>query len=153
MRPTSPPAKLPARRLSRREAMQALAAAGSALTLGLLAPQRLDARRTTMETQHIAGAERDAATATPKVVTRKLENDRVRVYDHVSNPGDREDWHTHLPMVVYVVTPGTLRITTPDGQSKVAEFKANEVIFRQPTTHATENIGTTQFHCILVELK
>jgi len=94
----------------------------------------------------------DAATVTPKVVKVKLENDRVRVLDYVSDPGDKEDWHSHPAFVVYVVTGGTLRIATPDGKSIDDEFKAGDIRYRQPVTHTTENIGKTQLHAIIVEL-
>jgi oxalate decarboxylase/phosphoglucose isomerase-like protein (cupin superfamily) len=61
--------------------------------------------------------------------------------------------HSHPAMVVYVVTGGTLRVATPDGKSSDVEFKAGDVIYRAPITHATENIGKTPLHAILVELK
>ncbi|HEY6322302.1 MAG TPA: cupin domain-containing protein [Thermoanaerobaculia bacterium] len=95
----------------------------------------------------------DAVAVTPKVVKVKLENDRVRVLDYVSNPGDQEGWHSHPAMVVYVVTGGTLRVSTPDGKSSDVEFKAGDTIYRAPITHSTVNVGKTQLHAILVELK
>jgi beta-alanine degradation protein BauB len=95
----------------------------------------------------------DAAAVTPKVVKVKLENDRVRVLDYVSNPGDKEGWHSHPAMVVYVVTGGMLRVSTPDGKSSDVEFKAGDTIYRAPITHSTVNVGKTQLRAILVELK
>jgi quercetin dioxygenase-like cupin family protein len=97
--------------------------------------------------------EQDAATVTPKVVKVKLENDRVRVLEFISDPGDKEDWHSHPAFVVYVVTGGTLRINTPDGKSKDVEFKTGDIRYREPVTHTTENIGKTQLHAIIVELE
>ena len=94
----------------------------------------------------------DAATVTPKVVKVKLENDRVRVLEYTSDPGDKEALHSHPAFVVYVVTGGTLRITTPDGKSDDVEFKAGDIRWRDPVTHSTENIGKTQLHAIIVEL-
>jgi len=94
----------------------------------------------------------DAAMVTPKVVKVKLENDRVRVLDYISDPGDTEDWHTHPAFVVYVVTGGTLRITSPDGKSEDVDFKPGEILYREPRIHATENIGQTQLHAIIIEL-
>jgi beta-alanine degradation protein BauB len=134
--------------LSRREAMQTMAALGIALGIGCLESTPLQARRTIMDVT----TTKDAATATPKVAKRRLANDRVRVLEHISNPGDKEEWHAHPAMAVYVVSGGTLRITTADGQTKDVEFITNDVLFREPTTHATENIGKTQLHAILVEL-
>jgi quercetin dioxygenase-like cupin family protein len=95
----------------------------------------------------------DATAVTPKVVKVKLENDRVRVLEYVSNPGDKEGWHSHPAMVVYVVTGGTLRVSTPDGKSSDVEFKTGDTIYRAPITHSTVNVGKTQLHAILVELK
>jgi quercetin dioxygenase-like cupin family protein len=98
-------------------------------------------------------AAQDAVAVTPKVVRVTLENDRVRVLDYVSNPGDKEGWHSHPAMVVQVVTGGTLRVSTPDGKTNDVVFKAGDTIYRAPITHSTENIGKTQLHAILVELK
>ena len=95
----------------------------------------------------------DAAAVTPKVVKVKLENDRVRVLEFISDPGDREGWHSHPAFVVYVVTGGTLRINTPDGKSNEVEFKDGDIRYREPVTHTTENIGKTQLHAIIVELE
>lgn len=94
----------------------------------------------------------DAATVTPKVVKVKLENDRVRVLDYISAPGDKEGWHTHPAFVVYIVTGGMLRIKTPDGKSREEEFKSGDIRYREPVTHTTENIGNTTLHAIIVEL-
>src|SRR5262249_35789724 len=98
-------------------------------------------------------AAQDAATVTPKVVQVKLENERVRVLEYRSEPGDKEAWHTHPAFVVYVVSGGKLHIRTPDGQSSDVEFHGGDIRWRDPVTHATENVGKTTLHAILVELK
>ena len=95
----------------------------------------------------------DAATVTPKVVKVKLENDHVRVLEFISDPGDKEGWHTHPAFVVYIVTGGTLRITTRDGKSSDVELKTGDIRYREPVTHTTENIGKTRLHAIIVELE
>lgn len=95
----------------------------------------------------------DAATVTPKVVKVTLENEHVRVLEFISDPGDKEAWHSHPAFVVYAVTAGTLRITTPDGKSNDVEFRAGDIRYREPVTHATENIGKTQLHAIIVEIE
>ena len=95
----------------------------------------------------------DAEKATPKVVKLKLENERVRVLEALSNPGDKENMHSHPANIVYVIEGGKLRITTADGKTSEVEFKAGDTIWREPVTHKAENIGTTQFHAIIVELK
>src|SRR6185295_16130373 len=95
----------------------------------------------------------DAEKATPKVVKLKLENERVRVLEALSNPGDKELMHSHPANVVYIIEGGKLRITTPDGKTSEVEFKAGDTLWREPVTHKAENIGTTRFHAIIVELK
>ena len=95
----------------------------------------------------------DAEKATPKVVKLKLENERVRVLEALSNPGDKENMHSHPANIVYVIEGGKLRITTSDGKTTEVEFKAGDTLWREPVTHAAENIGTTRFHAIIVELK
>ena len=95
----------------------------------------------------------DAEKATPKVVKLKLENERVRVLETLSNPGDKEMMHSHPANIVYVIEGGKLRITTSDGKTSEVQFKTGDTIWRQPVTHKAENIGTTRFHAIIVELK
>jgi beta-alanine degradation protein BauB len=95
----------------------------------------------------------DAAAVTPQVVKVKLDNDRVRVLEAISNPGDKEDWHSHPATIVYVVAGGKLRISTRDGKSNDVEFKTGDTLYRPPVTHSALNIGTTQLHVIIVELK
>lgn len=98
-------------------------------------------------------AVQDAATVTPKVVKVTFENERVRVLDYLSEPGDKEGLHSHPAFVVYVVSGGTLRIQTSDGKSNDVEFNTGDVRWRDPATHSTENIGRTPLHAIIVELK
>jgi mannose-6-phosphate isomerase-like protein (cupin superfamily) len=95
----------------------------------------------------------DAVAASPKVVHVKLENAHVRVLEAISNPGDKEAMHSHPTTIVYVVAGGKLRMSTPDGKSNVVELKTGDTLYRDPVTHAAENVGTTQVHTIIVELK
>jgi quercetin dioxygenase-like cupin family protein len=144
---TVPPQEHSPRQVSRREVTRVIiAATGAALTFrcGSIPNARSTSMKMTAQ---------DAAIVTPRVVKVRLENDRVRVLEFISNPGDKESWHSHPPFVVYVVTGGTLRITTADGQSNDVQFKTGDVFYRTPVTHTTENVGTTQLHAILVEME
>jgi beta-alanine degradation protein BauB len=82
-----------------------------------------------------------------------VENDRVRVLDFMLRKGGTEKSHSHPAHVVYVVAPFTIRFTFPDGHTAVREAKAGDVLFSETVIHATENIGGTDAHGILVELK
>jgi quercetin dioxygenase-like cupin family protein len=95
----------------------------------------------------------DAAQVTPKVVKVKFENEKVRVLEVTSHPGDKEMTHSHPANVVYVLEGGTLRITTADGKTSDVTFKTGDTLYREPVTHSAENIGKTTFHVIIVELK
>ncbi len=95
----------------------------------------------------------DAAQVTPKVVKVKFENEKVRVLEVMSHPGDKEKTHSHPANVVYVLEGGTLRITTADGKTSDVTFKTGDTLYREPVTHSAENIGKTMFHAIIVEIK
>jgi quinol monooxygenase YgiN/quercetin dioxygenase-like cupin family protein len=82
-----------------------------------------------------------------------LENDRVRVLDFRLRAGATERSHSHPAHVVYVVAPLKIRFTFPDGRIGIREAKPGDVLFSEAVTHATENIGGTGAHGILVELK
>ena len=95
----------------------------------------------------------DAEKATPNVVKLRFENERVRILEATSQPGDKEQMHSHPQNVVVVLNGGKLRITTGDGKTSDVELKTGETLWREPLTHKAENIGATPFHAIIVELK
>ncbi len=82
-----------------------------------------------------------------------VENERVRVLDFRLRKGAKEASHSHPAHVVYVVEPFRIRFTFPDGHSAVRVAKAGGVLYSEAVTHASENIGDTDAHGILVELK
>jgi beta-alanine degradation protein BauB len=87
---------------------------------------------------------------THKVV---LDNAEVRVLDVHLQPGQRVAMHSHPASVVYYVTDTKIKFTLPDGTSRVAEAKAGTAVWREPGTHAVENVGTSEFHLVQTELK
>lgn len=82
-----------------------------------------------------------------------VENDRVRVLDFRLGKGATERSHSHPAHVVYVVAPFEVRFTFPDGRTGIRKAAAGDVLFSEAVTHATENIGGSEAHGILVELK
>jgi quinol monooxygenase YgiN/quercetin dioxygenase-like cupin family protein len=82
-----------------------------------------------------------------------VENDRVRVLDFRLARGAREAAHTHRPHVVHVLTGFRIRFTFPDGSTAIRETRAGDVLWSEAVTHASENVGDTDAHGILVELK
>jgi quinol monooxygenase YgiN/quercetin dioxygenase-like cupin family protein len=82
-----------------------------------------------------------------------LENDRVRVLDFQLKKGAKEDFHQHPAAVTYVLASFKIRFSFPDGTMKVREAKVGDVFYGVPLIHASENIGDTDAHGILVEMK
>lgn len=97
--------------------------------------------------------EQDAAKVNADTITLKLENSRIRVLEATLKPGDKEKTHSHPSYVVYVIEGGKVRNHAADGTVSEAEFKAGDVVYREPLTHWAENIGTTTLRLVLVELK
>jgi quercetin dioxygenase-like cupin family protein len=95
----------------------------------------------------------DPAVVNSKTIKVKFENERVRVLEAELSPGVKEQMHSHPANLIYVVAGGKFRNYTPDGKTTEIELKTGEVLYREPLTHAAENIGTTTAHLILVELK
>jgi quercetin dioxygenase-like cupin family protein len=83
----------------------------------------------------------------------RFENDRVRVLEANLPPGVKEQVHSHPAYVIYVLEGGRYRNYASDGNVTEGELKAGEVLFREPLTHAAENIGDKPLRMILVELK
>ena len=95
----------------------------------------------------------DAAKVAPNIYKVKFENERVRVLDVPSNPGDKSDWHSHPGGPFYVLEGGKMKMTTKDGKSTINELKKGQTGYEDAVTHKTENVGKTKVHLILVELK
>lgn len=82
-----------------------------------------------------------------------VENDRVRVMDFKLRKGAKEDFHAHPAHVVYVLTGFKIMFKFPDGRTALRETKTGDVLFSEAVTHASENIGDTDAHGLLIELK
>ena len=101
----------------------------------------------------ISVSAQDPAVVNAKTVKVKFENDRVRVLEAELPPGTKEAVHSHPAYVIYVQAGGKVRNYAADGKTTESELKTGDVLYRDPLTHAAENIGTTTMHFILVELK
>lgn len=97
--------------------------------------------------------ETDPAKLSPHLYTVRLENDRVRVLEYRLKPGGKEPMHSHPPGVVHMLSDAMFRSTAPDGAASESRGKAGDLYWRDPVTHAVENVGTTEAHAIAVELK
>ena len=96
----------------------------------------------------------DAVNVSPDLYKVLFENEHVRVVEYRIEPGVQEDWHTHPAKVAYVVEPGTLEITTPDGNSFVAEEERGSTRWLgRVGRHYGKNVGESAIHIVFVEVK
>jgi len=61
--------------------------------------------------------------------------------------------HSHPASVSYVLSDGKLRITLADGKTLDKEPKAGSATWSDAVTHAVENVGTSEFSQVQIELK
>lgn len=64
----------------------------------------------------------------PNIYKKLFENNRIRMLEVTFAPGDSIAFHSHPDHAVYVVTGGTLRVTTSEGKTMVADLKAGDPI-------------------------
>lgn len=95
----------------------------------------------------------DPVKLSPQYYTVRLENDRVRVLGYRLKPGETEVMHSHPAYVVHFLSSATSRTTLPDGTKSETTVKNDDLVWREPVSHTTENIGRTELHLVLVALK
>jgi len=90
----------------------------------------------------------------PKQYKVVFENDQVRVVHVKIGVGQSTPVHEHvLNRVVTYLSDQKIRVTTPDGKSEIAEHKAGDVSWGGPAKHKEENLNSTPFEVMVVELK
>ena len=99
------------------------------------------------------GDRMDAVASSPQGLSVRFENDRVRVLELRLQPGAREGMHTHPQYVLYALTDYRVKNTNADGTVRVFERKRGDVFWGEPVTHGGENVGETEVHAVIVELK
>ena len=61
--------------------------------------------------------------------------------------------HSHSAGVVYVLSGTKLKFSYSDGRTEERAAATGETIWREPTTHAVENVADTEVHAISIDLK
>ena len=89
----------------------------------------------------------------PNIYKLLFENERVRVFEVRFKPGEKIALHSHPDHVVYVLGDGKLKLSSPDGKSVEVVLKAGQTLWIPAKTHAAENVGSTDGHSLVVELK
>jgi len=95
----------------------------------------------------------DLMKVAPNTTKVLLENDRVRVLDFQAKPGEKAAMHSHPDGFVYPLSTSKTKFTAPDGKTTEAELKAGGATWTEAQTHASENVGTTDAHVLIIELK
>jgi beta-alanine degradation protein BauB len=96
----------------------------------------------------------DPVQLAPQIYRVLLENSHVRVIDYRLKPGEKEPMHSHpFGAIVYFLTDTKIRTTLPSGKIAESSNKAGDVLWRDPVTHAGENIGRAEAHSLIIEPK
>jgi len=105
-------------------------------------------------TASLAGAPaQDPLTVGPGIYRLVLENERVRVLEARFQPGQKIGPHAHPDHVVVVTSPGKLVVTAASGKTQEIDGKVGDTFFIAAQTHSAQNVGTTEFVCVVTELK
>lgn len=85
-----------------------------------------------------------------------FENDRVRIWDFVVEPGESKGWHRHeLPYVIVPMTDGEIEIESAiTGEIVSPPTRTGETIWKDAgEVHDLRNIGSATYRNIIIELK
>jgi hypothetical protein len=103
-----------------------------------------------------AAEAQDALKMQPQNFRIAFENDKLRVLDYRSRPGMGvcgSGMHSHPAHLTVVLTPGKVRVKTPDGKVGTDENKEPVVFWSEAETHEVENISGRDMRAYLIELK
>lgn len=83
-----------------------------------------------------------------------MENDSVRILEFRDAPGHKVPEHSHPPYFVYVLSDAKRLFTDECVTPKTVILKTGQTIDNKVgVTHCEENVGYTNTHLIVVELK
>lgn len=85
-----------------------------------------------------------------------FENEHVRVWEIILEPGEQQPWHRHRdPYLVVALAAADNRIDPFDGsQPRLVHEPLGGVVYREPgETHMLTNRGATRYHSRLIEMK
>jgi hypothetical protein len=82
-----------------------------------------------------------------------LENERVRVLEYRDTPGQRTTPHFHADYVMVALSSFKRKLTLSGGREVFVEVKSGHVTWGAAQCHVGENVGDTDTHVLIVELK
>ncbi len=108
---------------------------------------------TASELDQLRDASRDPVVTDGDKYKVVLENDRVRVLEYRDSPGGRTSPHHHSDFVLCALSAFRRRLVLADGREVVRDVRPGDVAWSQAQSHIGENVGTTDTHVLIVELK
>ena len=84
-----------------------------------------------------------------------FENEHVKTWSLVLEPGQSSPWHRHTMHYLFIVTEaGRLRAEFEDGTSSERDYALGEVVMGQKDSqHRVTNVGTARYSNAIVELR
>ena len=84
-----------------------------------------------------------------------LENEDVKIWDLILEPGQSSSWHHHTMNYLFIVTePGRLRVEFDDGSGDEEDYELGRVVIGQKdSVHQVTNAGPDRYRNTVVELK
>jgi quercetin dioxygenase-like cupin family protein len=100
-----------------------------------------------------AASAQDVVAVSPETHVVTFENSEVRVLTVRLRPGEKVAMHSHPRNVAYCQSDAKLRITTADGKVEDRTVKSGTAAWSDGAVHSVENIGSSDFVEVQVELK
>jgi len=108
---------------------------------------------TTSEQDQLRDPSRDPVVTDGDKYKVVIENDRVRVLEYRDSPGQRTSPHHHPDYVLCAVSDFKRKFVLSDGREAVREVRSGNVAWGKAHSHIGENVGSTDTHVLIVELK
>ena len=94
----------------------------------------------------------DPCEVSPDNYTLRHETDGVKVIEMWLPAGEKDIEHSHHNEFVYFITGGKARVHV-GGDAVDLEIPDGHFMEHEPWTHVVENVGDTDIHAIIFELK
>lgn len=88
----------------------------------------------------------------PDLYRKLVDTLNIRMIEGVYKPGDSSIMHHHPDFAMYVISGGTVELTTRDGAKQNIEFKKDMAVIMPADVHSAKNIGKTTLRLIVVEV-
>jgi len=82
-----------------------------------------------------------------------FENDRIRILEYRDSPGQRTSPHFHPDYVLCALSAFRRKFVLSDGREAVRDVAAGQIFPGKAQSHIGENVGSTDTHVLIVELK